>query len=98
MVVEQVPIPAPGPGLVLVEMEAAGVAFNDITTRQGRNPGRLPRVMGYDVVGHVIAVGSNVEQPVIGERVAALIQTGGYASHVLVPAERAVEVQSATRR
>ncbi len=90
--VEDAPIPIPGAGFVLVEMEAAGVAFNDITTRQGRNPGRLPPVMGFDVVGHVVAVDSNVIRPAIGERVAALIGTGGYASHVLVSAERAVEV------
>lgn len=90
--VEDAPMPMPVAGFVLVEMEAAGVAFNDITTRQGRNPGRLPPVMGFDVVGHVVAVGSNVIRPAIGERVAALIGTGGYASHVLVSAERAVEL------
>jgi NADPH:quinone reductase-like Zn-dependent oxidoreductase len=90
--VEEAPMPVPGAGVVLVEMEAAGVAFNDITTRQGRNPGRLPRVLGFDVVGHVVAVGPNVHRPVIGERVAALVGTGGYASHVLVAAERAVAV------
>lgn len=92
LTVEQELMPAPRAGVVLVEMEAAGVAFNDITTRQGRNPGRLPRVLGFDVVGQVVAVGPGVHRPVVGQRVAALVGTGGYASHVLVAAERAVAV------
>ncbi len=90
--VESAPVPVPGPGFVLVEMEAAGVAFNDITTRQGRNPGALPTILGFDVVGREVACGPGVERTRVGERVAALIGTGGYASHVLVAADRAVEV------
>ncbi len=45
------PVPVPGAGELLVRMQAAGVAFGDVTQRQGRNPGRLPAVLGYDVVG-----------------------------------------------
>jgi NADPH:quinone reductase-like Zn-dependent oxidoreductase len=90
--VEYGPVPGPGPGQVVVRMEAAGVAFNDITTRQGRNPGRLPPVIGFDVVGRVVAAGSGVTWPAPGDRVAALVGTGGYASHVLVAADRAVAV------
>lgn len=90
--VQRAPLPYPAPGQVLVEMEAAGVGFNDITTRQGRNPGRLPPVIGFDVVGRVVAVGPDVARPGVGERVAAVIGTGGYASHVLVPADLAVTV------
>lgn len=56
--VQHAPVPSPGPGQVLVRMEAAGVAFNDITTRQGRNPGKLPHVIGFDAVGRVTALGS----------------------------------------
>ena len=92
LLVQDASMPQPGAGFVLVEMEAAGVAFNDITTREGRNPGRLPPVIGFDVVGRVVAVGPNVVRPVLGDRVAALVGTGGYASHVLIAAERAVDV------
>lgn len=90
--VEQVPIPVPGEGQVLVRMEAAGVAFGDVQLRQGRLPGKLPAVPGYDVVGRVSALGPDVRNVEVGERVAALTMTGGYATDVLAPAERVVTV------
>ena len=92
--VQQAAVPDPGPGQVLIRVEAAGVGFNDITTREGRNPGALPRVLGYDVVGHVVAAGAGVTALAPGQRVAALVGTGGYASHVVAQAERAVPVGS----
>lgn len=92
LVIETVPRPTPGPGQVLVRMQAAGVAFGDVTQRQGRNPGRLPAVLGYDVVGEVAAVGDGVENLHAGERVIALTMVGGYAEYVLAPARWTVPV------
>ncbi|NSL43344.1 zinc-binding dehydrogenase [Streptomyces sp. 8P21H-1] len=86
--VEEHFLPSPGPGQVRISTEAAGVAFNDITTRQGLNPGRLPRVLGFDAVGHIDAVGPGVGDLAIGQRVGALVGTGGYATHVLAPQGR----------
>ncbi|WP_305783415.1 alcohol dehydrogenase catalytic domain-containing protein [Symbioplanes lichenis] len=90
LVTETAPVPAPGPGQVLIRAEAAGVAFHDVTTRRGLNPGRLPGVLGFDVVGHVLARGPQVTGFAVGDRVGALIGTGGYATHVLAPAARVV--------
>ena len=92
LTVRQEPVPDPGAGQVLVRAEAAGVAFNDVTTRQGRNPGPLPRVLGFDVVGRVVAVGNGVTALQEGQRVAALLGTGGYSTHIVVDAERAIAV------
>jgi NADPH:quinone reductase-like Zn-dependent oxidoreductase len=89
---ETVPAPVPGRGELLVRMQAAGVAFGDVTQRQGRNPGKLPAVLGYDVVGTVESVGPGVEGHASGERVAALTMTGGYASHVLARSDWTVPV------
>jgi len=89
---ETAPIPVPGGGELLVRMQAAGVAFGDVTMRQGRNPGRLPPVLGYDVVGTVQALGPDVVGFSVGERVAALTMTGGYATHVLAPSTWSVPV------
>lgn len=86
------PVPVPGAGELLVRMQAAGVAFGDVLQRQGRTPGRLPAVLGYDVVGRVEAVGSGVRGWAPGDRVAALSMTGGYASHVLAKADWSVPV------
>ena len=93
LTVRQVPVPDPGPGQVLIRAEAAGVAFNDVTTRQGRNPGRLPRVLGFDVVGRVAALGSRVTTLQQGQRVAARLGTGGYSAYIAVDASRAVPVR-----
>ena len=92
LVVFRGPVPEPGPGQVLIRAQAAGVAFNDVTTRQGRNPGRLPRVIGFDVVGVVEQVGAGVTSVQVGDRVAALLGTGGYSTHVLTDAGRTVPV------
>ncbi|WP_177229674.1 zinc-binding dehydrogenase [Lentzea albida] len=86
--VETVPVPEPGPGQVLIVTEAAGVAFQDISTRRGLTPGALPEVQGFDVVGRVARVGAGVTEFTAGQRVGALIGAGGYATHVLAPALR----------
>ncbi|MEU8235563.1 zinc-binding dehydrogenase [Actinoplanes sp. NPDC048967] len=87
--VEAMSVPAPGPGQILITMEAAGVAFHDVTTRRGLTPGALPEVPGFDVVGHVARVGAGVTELTVGQRVGALVGDGGYATHVLAPALRA---------
>lgn len=90
--VQMAPMPVPAAGELVVRMEAAGVAFGDVTQRQGRNPGKVPAVLGYDVVGVVVAVGPDTPGFVLGQRVAALTMTGGYASHVVAPARWTVQV------
>lgn len=90
--VERGPMPVPRDGEVVVRMQAAGIAFGDVTIRQGRNPGKLPAVLGYDVVGTVDAVGPGVEGFLPGTRVAALTMSGGYATHVLAQARWTVPV------
>jgi NADPH:quinone reductase-like Zn-dependent oxidoreductase len=94
LTVQQEPMPVPGPAQVLVRVEAAGVAFNDITTRQGRSPGRLPRVLGFDMVGEVVALGEQVTSVSVGQRVAALLGTGGYSAYVALDAGRVIGVRS----
>ncbi len=92
LLLERSAVPVPGAGEVVVEAEASGVAFGDVQLRQGRFPGKLPVVPGYDVVGHVTAVGPGVVGIGVGQRVAALTVTGGYATHALAKAALAVPV------
>ena len=94
LAVQHASVPRPAAGEILVRAEAAGVAFNDVTARQGRNPGPLPRVLGFDVVGRVEAVGEGVTTLRSGQRVAALLGAGGYASHIVLDAERAIPVSA----
>lgn len=91
---QELPTPRPGPGEALVQVEAAGVAYADVLMRKGIYPEtpRLPFTPGYDVVGRVVSIGPEVEELAVGDRVAALITTGGYATHALVSPPRAVLV------
>ncbi|MER5986919.1 medium chain dehydrogenase/reductase family protein [Streptomyces sp. NPDC001787] len=88
------PVPVPGTGQVLIRMEATGVSFAEQQMRRGRyfDQPPFPFVPGYDVVGTVLAVGAGVGRGLLGERVAAMTKTGGWASHVVVDADDAVGV------
>ncbi|MET7456501.1 medium chain dehydrogenase/reductase family protein [Streptomyces sp. NPDC005574] len=87
-------VPVAGPGQVLVRMEATGVSFAEQQMRRGRyyDQPAFPFVPGYDLVGTVLATGAGVEPALAGTRVAALVKTGGWASHVLVDAADVVAV------
>jgi NADPH:quinone reductase-like Zn-dependent oxidoreductase len=53
----------------------------------------LPQTPGYDIVGHVCACGSKVDPAFEdGDRVAAIIRTGGNARFVSVPASSLVKI------
>ena len=78
----------PAPGEAQVEVVAAGINFADILARQGLYPDAppLPLVVGYEVSGTVLAVGTGVEESLVGQDVLALTRFGGYSSALNVPA------------
>jgi NADPH:quinone reductase-like Zn-dependent oxidoreductase len=53
---------------------------------------RPPLVAGWDVVGVVESVGSQIRDLRVGQRVAARTIVGGWAEHAVVPAARVVPV------
>jgi alcohol dehydrogenase, propanol-preferring len=64
------PIPEPGPGQVRLRVEACGVCHTDAFTVEGLYPGlSLPRVPGHEVIGRVEALGVEVSEWRIGQRV-----------------------------
>jgi NADPH:quinone reductase-like Zn-dependent oxidoreductase len=85
-------LPEPGVRDVRIRVAAAGVAYGDILLREGLVPGALkPLSPGYDVAGTVDAIGAEVTEVAVGDRVVATTGgQGGYASHVVVPSWRAV--------
>ncbi|AWT40926.1 zinc-binding dehydrogenase [Streptomyces actuosus] len=75
-------------------MEATGVSFAEQQMRRGRyyDQPPFPFVPGYDLVGTVMTTGDGVAPALIGTRVAALLNVGGWASHVVVDAADVVPV------
>jgi putative PIG3 family NAD(P)H quinone oxidoreductase len=87
-------MPAPLAGQVLIEVAAAGINRPDILQRQGlyAAPPGAPDWPGLEVAGTVIAIGTAVTAPKIGERVMALVAGGGYATHAIADASLALPV------
>lgn len=90
MKLEELPTPAPGPGQARVKLEACGVNFIDIYQRSGLYKGALPFALGLEGAGTVEAVGPNVTEVKLGDRVAWTGVPGSYATHNLIPADRLV--------
>jgi NADPH:quinone reductase-like Zn-dependent oxidoreductase len=67
----ELPDPAPGPGQLLVRMTAVTTNHIDTFIRSGAFPQPLPRpfVIGRDMVGEVVALGSDVHGFAVGDRV-----------------------------
>ena len=80
----------PGPNEVSIDVKYSGINFADIQMRLGFYPDapKRPFVPGYEVSGHVVAVGPGVTGLRVGEAVVAGTYFGGYASHVTIPADQ----------
>lgn len=88
----ELPTPSPGSNEVLARVEAAGVNFIDIYHRSGQYPLSLPIPLGLEGAGVVEAVGDQVRDFKIGDRIAWARASGSYASHVLVECDKSVLV------
>jgi NADPH:quinone reductase len=88
----EVPEPSAGPGQVVVRMEAASVNRGEIRTAAAQPPGTI---IGWDVVGTVVALGDGVNEFQVGQRVVGLAPTGGgFAELVALPAAWTVPLPS----
>jgi NADPH2:quinone reductase len=94
LVLEARPDPEPGPGQVVVAVRAAGVSYVDGLFVQGRYQIKppLPFTPGGEVAGEVVAAGDGVDSVAPGDRVLAMPWLGGFASHVVLPAEGVVPI------
>ena len=82
--------PVPGPGEVLVRLEAIGVNFIEIYQRRGLYKVPLPYTPGTEGAGTVSAVGPEVHDVHVGDRVASYDFRGSYAELSVVRADRVV--------
>jgi len=91
---ENVPVPELGAGDVLVKVAYAGVNRPDCIQRAGNYPappGASP-ILGLEVAGEVVLVGSEVPREMLGSVVAALTPGGGYAEYCTAPWQHCLPV------
>jgi NADPH2:quinone reductase len=98
---DDIPTPEPGPDEILIAVHAAGVNPVDWKIREGlrrdRFPHEPPIVPGWDAAGTVAAVGANVRQFSVGERVFAycrkpVVKWGAYCEAIAVAAANAAHM------
>ncbi len=85
----ELPTPKPATGEVLVEIRAASLNFPDLLIVQNKYQHKppLPFVPGAEYAGIVRALGLGVHHLQVGQPVACLGGTGGFATHTLAPAD-----------
>ncbi len=69
MSIEHVPVPNPAANEVLVRVDANGLCGSDVHCYTGERVLHYPMVLGHEIVGHIVAVGTNVSSTRIGQRV-----------------------------
>jgi len=94
LVLADLPLPEPEPAEVRIRIAAAGVNFPDalIVQKKYQLQPKLPFVHGTEVAGPVDAVGADVRDLKVGDRVIAFVGIGGFAEYVCTPAAQAVPI------
>ncbi|MFN4310117.1 MAG: quinone oxidoreductase family protein [Ferrovibrio sp.] len=88
---EEVEVGDPGPGQIRIKASAAGLNYIDTYHRSGLYKLPLPLILGQEGAGTVTAVGANVSDIKVGDRVAyASSPLGSYAEERLMQADRCV--------
>jgi len=94
LVIKEVASPTVKAGEVLVRIRAAGVNFPDVLIIQKKYQVQpdLPFSPGAEVAGEIAALGEGVTSLAIGDRVAALCTTGGFAEEIVLNAAACVKI------
>jgi putative PIG3 family NAD(P)H quinone oxidoreductase len=88
LVYQSCALPQPAKDEVLIQVYACGVNRADLMQKQGvyPPPAGASAILGLEVAGVVVALGSSVTEWHIGDKVCALVTAGGYAEYCLAPA------------
>ncbi|MCS6804068.1 MAG: quinone oxidoreductase [Acidobacteriota bacterium] len=87
---EDIPLPEPGRGEARVKLHASGVNYIDIYHRTGLYKSPLPFTPGMEGAGVVDALGADVTDVRVGDRVAYAMSQGSYAEYAIVAAWKLV--------
>ncbi|WP_026451935.1 NAD(P)H-quinone oxidoreductase [Aequorivita capsosiphonis] len=93
---KETPRPKPQKSQVLIKVKAAGVNRSDVVTRKNTNTyGKNSEetiIPGLEVSGEIIEIGETVTDKKIGDKVCALIASGGYAEYVAVESSHCLPI------
>jgi len=94
LAIKEISAPEPKAGEVLIRIRAAGVNFPDVLIIQKKYQVQpeLPFSPGAEVSGEVIGLGEGVTSLAVGDRVAALCTTGGFAEKIVLEAARCMKI------
>jgi NADPH2:quinone reductase len=90
MRLDDVPQPVPKASEAIVKVDAAGLNYIDVYFRSGLYKAEYPLTLGLEAGGTVTAVGPNVSEVKVGDKVAYTGVAGAYAEYSAVPAARLV--------
>ena len=87
-------VPIPAAGEVLIKVAAAGVNGPDMMQRKGLYPAPAGAsdLLGLEVSGEIVALGSGVARWKTGDKVTALTNGGGYAEYCAVDAQHCLPI------
>jgi len=93
MSLSTIDIAAPKEGEVQIKQNVIGFNYMDIYQRSGLYPLELPSGIGLEAAGTIHAIGNNVDEFSVGDRVAyATAPQGAYAEYRNFPANRVVHL------
>lgn len=95
LVVQNSTIPSPiGKHEVLIKVAACGVNRADMYQAEGTYlpPEGVSNILGLEVSGEIVKIGSSVKSLKIGDKVCALLQGGGYSEYVSVTEWRVLPI------
>src|SRR3982751_6939659 len=90
----QRPVPQPKAGEILIKVAAAGVNRPDVLQRMGLYavPPDASDLPGLEIAGEVVALGAQVKNTKLGDKVCALVHGGGYAEYCATPEVTALPI------
>ncbi len=89
---EPLTVRPPNANEVTIEHKAVGLNFIDIYHRSGLYPLKTPMTIGQEAAGIITAVGDEITQYRVGDRVAYASCFGAYATHNTITTERLVPI------
>jgi NADPH:quinone reductase-like Zn-dependent oxidoreductase len=85
---EEMPIEWPGPGELLVRVRTAGLCGSDLAqiNESSVAPMQQSSVLGLEIAGEIVAMGSGEEIFEEGDRVCCMLEGGGFSEFCCCPA------------